>query len=92
VHEAVRQYVRVIGEGEFEAGQADPAKVDATSIEVLYESVPLDPKAFMTTHTVASLVQGRDIKVFRAQIDTDDPWRNDDEADALIAAIENDRS
>jgi hypothetical protein len=92
VHEAVRQYVRVVGEGEFEAGQADPAKIDATSIEVLYESVPLDPKAFAAPHSIASLGEAQDVKVFRPQIDADDPWRNDEEADALIAAIENGQS
>lgn len=89
VHEAVRQYVRVAGEGEFESGQADPTKIDATSIEVLYESASLDAKVFATPHTIASLGASQGVKVFRAQIDTDDPWRSDDEADALISAIEN---
>lgn len=92
VHEAVRQFVRVVGEGEFEAGQADPAKIDATSIEVLYESIPLDPKAFATPHSIASLGEAQGVKVFRPQVDADDPWRNDEEADALIAAIENGQS
>lgn len=92
VHEAVRQYVRVVGEGEFEAGQADPSKIDATSIEVLYESTPLDSKAFGSPYSIASLGADQNVKVFRAQIDTDDPWRDDEEADALISAIENGQS
>ncbi|HWO83967.1 MAG TPA: hypothetical protein VNM38_09310 [Solirubrobacterales bacterium] len=88
VFEAVRQYVRVIGEGEFEPDRVDPVKIAASSIEVLYESLPLDRKAFEARHTIASLGKEQGSRTFHLEIDDDDPWRSEDEANALIASIE----
>ena len=90
VHEAVRQYVRVVGEGEFEPGRADPVKIDAETIEILYESLPLDRRAFETKHSIAELGEKQGVRVFRLEVSEDDPWRSEDEATALIAAIEED--
>ncbi len=92
VHEAVRQYVRVAGEGEFEPGRADPVKIAADSIEILYESLPLDRQIFESQHTIKALGDEQGVKAFRLDIDEDDPWRDEDEARALIAAIEEDPS
>jgi hypothetical protein len=92
VHEAVRQFVRVAGEGEFEPGRADPVKIAATSIEILYESLPLDRQIFESKHTIKALGDDQGVKAFRLDIDEDDPWRDEDEAKALIAAIEEDPS
>jgi hypothetical protein len=92
VHDAVRQYVRVVGEGEFEPGQPDPVKIDAGSIEVLYESLPLDRRAFEARHSIADLSRKQGARVFRLEVAENDPWRNEDEAEALIAAIEDDPS
>jgi hypothetical protein len=90
VHEAVRQYVRVVGDGEFEPGRADPVKIDAASIEILYESLPLDRTAFEAKHSIAELGEKQGAKAFRLMVTEDDSWRSEDEATALIAAIEDD--
>jgi hypothetical protein len=83
----VRKYVRVVGEGEFHPGEKEPRKVWASSIQVLYEELPFDPTLFWHTPTIEDLAKGH--RPVRSQLaDLSDPWRDDDEANALIAAIE----
>jgi hypothetical protein len=87
VQQAVRQFVRVEGEGEFEAGHTEPSKVDVASIAVLYEALPFDPQAFWQTTQTAELA-GSAAPGFKLARDVaDDPWRDDEEAAQLIAAI-----
>jgi hypothetical protein len=88
VRSAVRQFVRVEGQGHFEAGQTEPSKIDVASIAILYEALPFDPQAFWRTRDLETLVtaQARPFEMSRGA--ADDPWRDDDEAARLIAAIE----
>ncbi|HYB23206.1 MAG TPA: hypothetical protein VED41_05380, partial [Solirubrobacteraceae bacterium] len=87
VQKAVRQFVRVEGTGEFQAGSTEPSKIDVTSIRVLYEALPFDPQAFWQTTKVAELA-GPTAPPFQLPSNvTEDPWRDDEEAARLIAAI-----
>lgn len=88
VHDAVRQFVRVVGEGEFPPGHKHPSRIHVAKLEVIYESLTLEGKAYWQERTVSDLASQRDIEPFSlpSELD-DDPWRDDDEADALIAAI-----
>jgi hypothetical protein len=88
VHDAVRQYVRVAGEGQFEPDSNEPSKVWATRIEVLYETLELDVNAFWRERAVEELAseQGAREYVLPEAIESD-PWRDDVEAAALIEAI-----
>lgn len=91
VHEAVRQYVRVTGEGQFEPDRNEPTKIWASSIEVVRESLQLDVRAFWRDADIAQLADEQSAVTYAlpASLDTD-PWRNDDEAAALIKAIRSD--
>lgn len=82
-----RQLVRVIGEGEFHPGEKQPRKVWASSIQVLYEELPFDPKVFWQHRDLDELAVEQEIESPRLAL-LSDPWRDEDEADALIAAIE----
>lgn len=88
VHEAVRQYVRVVGEGQFEPEGNEPSKIWASRIEILYETLELDAGAHWREQTVDELAQEQRAPAYSlpAQLDND-PWRDDDDAAALIAAI-----
>jgi hypothetical protein len=87
VQRAVRQFVRVEGDGEFEGGQTEPSKLDVASIAVLYEALPFDPQAFWQTTRAAELADST-APGFNLPGDVaDDPWRDDEEAAQLIAAI-----
>jgi hypothetical protein len=84
-----RRLVRVVGEGEFHPDQREPRKVWASSIQVLYEELPFDPSLFWRHQEIDELAERQ--RVHRTRLaDLSDPWRNDEEADALIAAIEGD--
>jgi hypothetical protein len=84
-----RRFVRVVGEGEFHPDERDPRKVWASSIQVLYEELPFDPSVFWRHRGLAELAEQQ--HVHRAGFaELSDPWRDDEEADALIAAIEGD--
>jgi hypothetical protein len=86
---AVRQFVRVEGQGHFEAGQTDPSRIDVASIVILYEALPFDPQAFWRTRDAVTLAS-TEVQPFElSQGASDDPWRDDHEAARLIAAIEN---
>jgi hypothetical protein len=82
-----RKFVRAVGEGEFHPGEKEPRKVWASSIEVLYEALPFDPAVFWQTRSIEDLATAAR-PATSSLADPSDPWRNDDEADALIAAIE----
>lgn len=84
VQQAVRQFVRVEGQGEFEAGSTEPSKIDVASIAILYEALPFDPQAFWQRIEPRQL-SSSDAHGLGALID--DPWRDDDEAAQLISAI-----
>jgi hypothetical protein len=87
VQKAVRQFVRVEGEGEFQAGSTEPSKIEVASIRVLYEALPFDPQAFWQTTQAAELA-GPTAPRFQLPSDvTEDPWHDDEEAARLIAAI-----
>jgi hypothetical protein len=82
-----RQLVRVVGEGEFHPGEKEPRRVWASSIPVLYEAMPFDPKLFWQHRELDELAAEQEVE--RPLLaDVSDPWRDDAEADALIAAIE----
>lgn len=80
-----RKYVRVSGEGEFHPGEEFPRRVQATDIEILYEEAPFDPRVFWQHKTIDEVVSGR--AVARFDLRPDDEWRDDAEAEALIAAM-----
>lgn len=88
VHRAVRQVVRVAGEGRFEPNSNDPSTVNATSIEILYESLELDVNAFWEEKGVLGLAKEQGIPKFSIPEEFEaDPWRDDEEATKLIEAI-----
>jgi hypothetical protein len=89
VHDAVRQFVRVVGEGEFPPGHSQPSRIHVSQLEVIYEALTLEGKAYWQERSVRELARERDVEPFALPpgID-DDPWRDDDEAAALIAAIQ----
>lgn len=84
-----RRLVRVVGEGEFHPAEREPRKVWASSIEVLYEELPFDPSVFWRHQELDELAEQQHVNR-PGLTELSDPWRDDDEADALIAAIEGD--
>jgi hypothetical protein len=91
VHEAVRQYVRVTGEGQFEPDRTEPTKIWASSIEVVHESLQLDVRAFWREAAIAELAEEQGAEAYALPEGLDeDPWRDDSEAAALIQAIHSD--
>ncbi|MBB4661571.1 hypothetical protein [Conexibacter arvalis] len=82
-----RKYVRVSGMGEFFPGESRPRRLHATSIAVVYETPTFDTELFWRRESVAELAAAQGVEAFRRR-DADDDWYDDDEADALIAAIE----
>lgn len=82
-----RQLVRVVGEAELHPGEKEPRKLWASSIKVLHEELPFDPKLFWQHRELDELAQEQGMARSRLA-ELSDPWRDDDEADALIAAIE----
>lgn len=88
VHQAVRQVVRVAGEGRFEPNNNEPSKIRASSIKVLFESLELDVNQFWEEKSLPKLISEQETPKFSisegAQSDT---WRDDDEAAQLIEAI-----
>lgn len=88
VHAAVRQVVRIAGEGQFEREANEPTKIWASSIEVLYETLELDVNAFWREADVEQLAQEQGVGVYSLPSEIEsDPWRDDDEAAALIQTI-----
>lgn len=88
VHRAVRQVVRVAGEGRFEPKSNEPSSMDASGIEILYESLELDVNAFWEQKSLSALAREQKTPKFSIpQGFESDPWRDDDAADQLIAAI-----
>ena len=84
-----RRLVRVVGEGEFHPDEREPRKVWASAVQVLYEELPFDPSVFWRHQELDELADQQ--QVDRTGLaDLSDPWRDDEEADALIAAIEGD--
>jgi hypothetical protein len=81
-----RKYVRVSGEGEYFPGEDRPRRLRATAIVVLHEAVPFDPELFWADKAVEALADEQGVEPYRPA-PLDDPWRDDAEADALIAAI-----
>jgi hypothetical protein len=82
-----RQTVRVVGEGEFRPDEGEPRKVWASSVQVLHEAHPFDPAIFWKRRDIRELAEEHETEQARLA-DLSDPWRDDDEVDALIAAIE----
>jgi len=88
VHAAVRQFVRIAGEGQFEPDANEPAKIWASSIEVLYETLELDVNAFWREADLETLARDQGVAVYSVPSEIEsDPWRDDDEAAALIQTI-----
>jgi hypothetical protein len=81
-----RKYVRVTGEGEFFPGESRPRHLWATSILVTHEALPFDPEVFWAESSLQVLAERQGVEPFGTP-DLDDPWRDDAEAEALIAAI-----
>ena len=88
VHRAVRQFVRVVGEGEFPPGSVHPARIAVESLQVLYEALTFESREFWQDTGVEELAASRAAVPYRLPEGAeDDPWRDDDEAGALLAAI-----
>lgn len=81
-----RKYVRVTGEGEFFPGEPRPRRLWATSIFVTHEELAFDPGVFWADRTIQAMADEQATEPYAAP-NLDDPWRDDDEAAALIAAI-----
>lgn len=90
VQTAIRQVVHVNGQGQFEPNQTEPSKIWVSSIEVLYEELPFDPQLFWRKTGIDAATIDSKVVPFKLPSNLDDPWRDDDEAALLIAAIEND--
>jgi len=91
VQAAVRQFVRVVGEGEFVPGRADPTTIVVEKLEVIYEALTLESKQFWQERTVDEIAAEHSTTAFALPPDAEtDPWRSDAEAEALIAAIRRD--
>lgn len=88
VHGAVRQYVRVAGEGQYEPDSDEPSKLWASSVEILYETLELNQHAFWREAAIDELARDQDVTAYSPPKDLDgDPWRDDEQAAALIEAI-----
>jgi hypothetical protein len=81
-----RKYVRVTGEGEFFPDEPRPRRLWATSIVVTHEALAFDPDVFWAGRTLQAMSEEQSAAPY-ATPDLNDPWRDDDEAAALIAAI-----
>jgi hypothetical protein len=81
-----RKYVRVSGEGEFFPDEPRPRRLWATSIVVTHEALPFDPELFWAEKPLETLADEQAVEPFYPA-SLDDPWRDDAEAEALIAAI-----
>ena len=88
VHRAVRQVVRVTGEGRFEPNNNEASSMNASSIEIVYESLELDANAFWEDKALATLAEEQRTPNFSmpSRIEAD-PWRDDDAAAQLVDAI-----
>jgi hypothetical protein len=85
VQAAVRQFVHVEGEAEFDPGSTEPSRIWVASIDVLYEALPFDPQSFWQVSRNADLVAHARAPI--AGEEEDDGWRDDEEAARLIDAI-----
>jgi hypothetical protein len=81
-----RQIVRISGEGEFVPGEHEPRRIWASSIRVLYEELSFDQHLFWRKTDIDTLAREQQPSTVHALPDAND-WRDDLEADALIAAI-----
>jgi hypothetical protein len=89
VHRAVRQIVRVTGEGRFEPNSNEPSSVNASSIEIIYESLELDVNAFWESKSLNALALEQKTPKFSIPKNFEsDQWRDDDAAARLIQAIQ----
>jgi hypothetical protein len=88
VQSAIRQVVRVSGEGEFQPEANEPTKIWASSIEVIYETLALDVDAFWREPDIDQLGRKQGVREYALPpgVETD-PWRDEDEAAAFIHAI-----
>lgn len=87
VHQAVRQFVRVVGEGQYEPDSAEPSRIWAAEITVL-ETLGFDPAAFWQERELPQLADEQGARPYRHPSDAEsDPWRDDDAAAELIDAI-----
>ena len=88
VQDAAWKYVRVSGEGEYPPEADEPRRIHVQRLDVLYESMPFDPEIFWQRRSIDDLAGEQNTAAFSSPADLDeDEWRDDDEADALIAAI-----
>lgn len=88
VHQAVRQVVRVAGEGRFEPNSNEPSSIRASSIEIIFESLELDVNAFWEQKSLSMLAKEQGTPRFSIPSGFEsDPWRDDDAAAQLIEAI-----
>jgi hypothetical protein len=92
VQESIRKFVRVAGEGEFPPDDLYPTRIRVESIEILYEPLMLEGETFWEEKDVSKLAEEQGVSPFRLSDDFEsDPYRDDDEAAALIRAIRGDR-
>ena len=88
VHQAVRQVVRVAGDGRFEPNSNEPTSIHASSIEILFESLKLDVQAFWIKRDLSQLADEQSTPAFAMPSELEsDPWRDDESAEALVKAI-----
>lgn len=88
VHQAVRQMVRVAGEGRFEPNSNEPSTMEASSITILYEALKLDASAFWEEPDISELAEDQRVPRFSIPAEiASDPFRDDEAAAQLIQAI-----
>jgi len=88
VHQAVRQIVRVAGEGRFDPNKNEPSSINASSIDIQYETLELDVNSFWEEKEIAALAQEQQTPRFSVSKELEsDPWRDDDAAAQLVEAI-----
>lgn len=88
VHQAVRQIVRVAGEGCFEPNSNEPSAISASSIEVRYEALELDINAFWDEKAIQTLAREQKTPKFAIPKELEsDPWRDDEAAAQLVESI-----
>jgi hypothetical protein len=80
-----RKHVRVSGEGEFFPGEAQPRRVNATSIVVTHEALAFDADVFWSDPPLEELARRRGGPAELSP--ADDAWRSDEEALAFIDAM-----
>jgi hypothetical protein len=82
--DAAFKFVRVSGDGQFPPDSDSPTRLDVDALTVMFEAAPFDDGVFWETSSIEAMAAEQEVSPFRLEADE---WRDDDEAEALIAAI-----